>query len=92
MKELAGYKSFEDYVKAPDHKKEFEDITVGDDFRTIVISNDKYPRINLPTLKKIGIVAEHFGVLIFTPQRQVIRKKEEGKGEGKTGDKDLFIF
>ena len=92
LKELAGYKSFEDYVKDPVHKKEFEDIIVGDDFKTIVISNDKYPRINLPTLKKIGIVAEHFGVLIFTPQRQVIRKKEEGKGEGKTGDKDLFIF
>ena len=100
MKELAGYKSFEDYVKAPDHKKEFEDITVGDDFRTIVISNDKYPRINLPTLKKIGIVAEHFAVLIFikSPQRQVIRKKEEGKtgddkkSEDKKAGEDVFIF
>lgn len=102
LKELVGYKSFEDYVKTPDHKKEFEDIIIGDDFKTIVISNDKYPRINLPTLKKIGMVAEHFGVLIFikSPQRQVIRKTETGKTETKTGktegktgdDKDLFIF
>lgn len=76
LKELVGYKSFEEYVKDEKHKKEFEEISVGTDFKLIIISNDKYPRINLPILKKIGIVAQHFGILIFikSPQKEIVRK------------------
>ena len=33
LKELVGYKSFEDYVD--DHEKEFEKIDISDDFKTI---------------------------------------------------------
>jgi DNA end-binding protein Ku len=61
--ELRKYASFEDYVKA--HKQEFDGIEIGVDFSTITIADDEYPRINLPTLKNIGIIAEHFGILIY---------------------------
>lgn len=64
LEELQKYASFEVYVKA--HKQEFEEIEIGIDFGTITIVDDKYPRIHLPILKKIGIVADHFGILIFT--------------------------
>jgi len=77
LKELTGYKSFEEYMKG--HPKEFEGIDVSYDFRLITISDDTYPRINLPILKKIGVVADHFGVLIYvkSSKKQVARKVED---------------
>ncbi len=77
LKELAGYKSLEEYVKG--HTSEFEGIEVGYDNKLITISDDKYPRINLPVLKKIGLVADHFGVLIYikSSKKQVSPKVEE---------------
>lgn len=77
LKELAGYKSLEEYVKG--HTSEFEGIEVGYDNKLITISDDKYPRINLPVLKKIGIVADHFGVLIYlkSSKKQVAPKVKE---------------
>lgn len=73
LKELAGYKSFEEYAKA--HPKEFEGIDISYDDNFITILDDMYPRINLPILKKIGIVADHFGVLIYikSSKKQVAR-------------------
>jgi hypothetical protein len=61
--ELQKYKSFEDYVK--EHGKEFERLSISEDYCTITIEDDKYPRINLHILKKIGVVADHFGILIY---------------------------
>jgi DNA end-binding protein Ku len=77
LKELKSFKSFEEYVKS--HKDEIEGIEVGQDFRSITIEDDKYPRIKLPILKKIGIVAEHFGVLIYigSSKKQVVPKIKE---------------
>lgn len=79
LKELLGYKSFEEYVKT--HPKEFEGIYISPDFGSISIEDDKYPRINLPILKKIGIVADRFGILIYlkSSKKQIARivKDEE---------------
>ena len=79
IKELTGYKSFEEYVKDEKHKQEFDGIVVSPDFAAITIEDDKYPRINLQILKKIGIVADHFGMLIFlkSSKKQVARKVKE---------------
>ncbi len=63
LKELERFKSFEDYIKG--HKKEFEGIEISEDFRDITIFDEIYPGINLPILKKVGTVAEHFGILIY---------------------------
>ena len=62
LKKLIRYKSFEDYVK--DHEKEFDVVEINDDFTAIIISDDRYPDIDLDLLKKIGIVADHFGLLV----------------------------
>lgn len=65
LKELVGYKSFEDYVN--DHDKEFEMVDISDDFKMIIIPDNVYPNIDLNILKKMGIIADHFGLLIYTP-------------------------
>lgn len=77
LKELLNYKTFQGYVK--DHNKEFENIEIDADFKFITILDKNYPRINIPILKKIGIVANHFGVLIRikSSNRQVVYKKIE---------------
>lgn len=88
LKEISRYKSFEDYVKF--HKEEFEGIEISEDFKSITISDDTYPRIKLPILKKIGIVANNYGILIYikSSKKEVKgRKVEEGKVE-----EDLFRF
>lgn len=72
LKELVGYKSFEDYVK--DHEKEFGDIDISDDFKMVIIPGDKYPDIDFDIIKRIGIVVDHFGVLVF------IKSVSEKKG------------
>lgn len=64
LKELIKYKSFEDYVH--DHEKEFDMVEISDDYRMIIISNDVYPDIDLDIIKKMGIIADHFGLLIYT--------------------------
>lgn len=80
LKELAGYKSFEEYVKG--HQKEFEGIHVGDDFKSITIDNDVYPRINLPILKRIGIVIAHFRILAYMKpskdEKKEIARRDKG--------------
>lgn len=79
LKELMGYKSFEEYVK--NHPKEFEGIDISQDYKLITISDSTYPRINIPILKKIGIIADHFEVMIYigSSKRQVTRKIKEGE-------------
>lgn len=62
LKELVRYKSFEDYVR--DHEKEFEIINVNDDCNAIIISDEEYPNISLDLLKRMGIIADHFGLMI----------------------------
>ena len=62
LKELIRYKSFEDYAR--DHEKEFEMVDINDDFSAIIISDDRYEYIDLGLLKKIGIIADHFGLMI----------------------------
>lgn len=39
-------------------------IDINDNFSTIIMSDDKYPNIDLDIMKKIGIVADHFGLLV----------------------------
>lgn len=76
LKELVKYKSFGDYVK--DHEKEFEMVDINDDRNTIIISDDKYPNIDLDFLKKIGIIADHFELIIHVVHQKdnhVITKK-----------------
>lgn len=70
LKELIKYKSFEDYVM--DHEKEFEMVDISDDFSSIIISDDKYEHINLDLIKKIGIIADHFGLMIH-----VVHQKDD---------------
>ena len=79
LTELINYKSFENYVK--DHPKEFEGINISDDFKIITVLDKNYPRINLPILKKIGIVTDHFGVLIYikSSNRQIMTKNVTDK-------------
>ncbi len=62
LKELAKYGSFEDYVK--DHEKEFEKVDISDDFKMVMIAEDIYPGIDLGILKKIGIIVDHFGIMV----------------------------
>ena len=76
IKELVGYKSFEDYVN--DHEKEFEKIDISDDFKMIIISESIYPEIDLDILKKMGIIVDHFGLTVY------ITRKEEDIKEKKT--------
>ena len=62
LKELIRYRSFEDYVR--DHEKEFEMVDISDDFSSIIISDDEYENIDLDLLKKMRIIADHFGLMI----------------------------
>lgn len=77
--ELQKYKSLEDYVKDEKHKQEFEGMDVSTDFSTITIADDKYPRINLPILKKIGIIVDHFDLIVYlkSSKKQIARKVKE---------------
>ena len=79
LKELSSYTSFKDYVN--DHEKEFEMVDITDDFCDIIILDDVYPNIDLDLLKKIGIVANHFGILIYIVQHEdddtIIKKPKE---------------
>ena len=74
--ELQKYKSFADYIK--EHMQEFEGIEVSD-FNAITIADDKYPRINLPILKKIGIIVDHFDLMVYlkSSKKQIARKVKE---------------
>lgn len=72
LKELVGYKSFEDYVN--DHEKEFEKVDISDDFKMIIIPEGIYPEIDLNVLKKMGIIIDHFGLTVY-----IIRKEEDIK-------------
>lgn len=85
LKELTGYKSFEEYVKDGKHKQEFDGIIISPDFSGITIEDDIYPRINAPILKKIGIVANHFGILIYI-------KTSKKKVTPRVKDEDILIF
>lgn len=83
LKEISEYKSFEDYVKS--HKEEFEGIDISEDFKSITISDDTYPRIKLPILKKIGIVANNYGILIYI-------KSSKKEVKGRKVEEDVFRF
>jgi hypothetical protein len=63
LKEIRKYKSFEDYVN--DHEKDFDMVEITDDFKMIIISSKAYPNIHLDIIKKIGIVANHYGIFIY---------------------------
>lgn len=72
LKELVGYKSFEDYVN--DHEKEFDNVDISDDFKMIIIPESVYPEIDIGILKKMGIIVDHFGLIVY-----ITRKEEEIK-------------
>lgn len=76
--ELQKYKSFSDYIK--DHIQEFEGIEISPDLASFTIADDKYPRINLPILKKIGIIVDHFDLIVYlkSSKKQIARKVKDG--------------
>lgn len=76
LKEIRKYKSFEDYVK--DHEKEFDMVEITDDFKMIIISSVAYPDIHLDIIKKMGIIADHYGIFIYIepPTDKKIAHKE----------------
>lgn len=80
LKELVGYKSFEDYVN--DHEKEFEKVDISDDFKMIIISESVYPEIDIGILKKMGIIVDHFGLIVHIIMKE--KEKEEDKQREKT--------
>jgi len=66
LKEIRNYKSFEDYVK--DHEKDFNMVEITDDFSMIIIPNTVYPNIHIDTIKKMGTIADHYGIFIYVEQ------------------------
>lgn len=64
LKEIRKYKSFEDYVR--NHEKDFDMVDITDDFKMIIISSAVYPNIKLDVIKKMGIIADHYGIFIYT--------------------------
>lgn len=82
LKELVGYKSFEDYVN--DHEKEFEKVDISDDFKMIIISESIYPEIDLNILKKMGVIVDHFGLVVYILRKEDIKVKENNEGDKTT--------
>lgn len=82
LRELVGYKSFEDYVN--DHEKEFEKVDISDDFKMIIISESIYPEIDLNILKKMGIIVDHFGLTVYIVRKEEEKEKEEDTKREKT--------
>lgn len=78
LKELVGYKSFEDYLA--DHEKEFDIVEITDDFKMIIIPENIYSEIHLDVIRKIKIVADHFGIFIclaHAEKEKIARKRNE---------------
>jgi hypothetical protein len=75
LKEMKKYKSFEEYVKA--HDKDFDGVDISDDFTSIIISGEVYPNIHLDIIKKIGTIANHYG--IFVQVQPLIDKRHSHK-------------
>jgi len=76
LKEMKKYNSFEDYVKV--HEKDFDMVDISDDFTTIFISGEVYPTIHLDNIKKIGTIANHYGIFV---QVQPLRDKRHAHKE-----------
>ncbi len=63
LKELVEYKSFEDYVGH--HEKDFDMVDITDDFSMIIIPGNVYINLHIDMIKKIGIIADHYGIFIY---------------------------
>lgn len=77
LKEIRKFKSFEDYVK--NHENDFDMVEVTDDFKMIIISSIVYPNIHLDIIKKMGIIADHYGIFIYVEpsiDKQIAHKKK----------------
>ena len=81
LKEMREYKSFKDYVES--HEEDFDLVDITDDFKMIIISGDVYPNISLDIIKKIGTIADHYGVFVYINQPEnnkvTDRKKQDVK-------------
>ena len=77
LKELIRYKSFEEYIR--DHEKEFEKVDINEDFTAIIISEEEYPNIHLDLLKKMRIIADHFGLFIHIVHKNHVTTKKFDK-------------
>ena len=62
LKEIRKFKSFEDYVLG--HEKDFDMVDITDDFKQIIISGEVYQNMNLDMIKKMGVVADHYGIFV----------------------------
>ena len=80
LKEMRKFKSFEDYVRH--HESDFDMVDINDDSKQIIISSKVYPNINLDVLKKIGTVADHYGILVYIEQsvdKKAVYRKKDGR-------------
>lgn len=80
LKEMRKYQYFEDYVS--NHESDFDMVDITDDFKQIIISGKAYPNINIDILKKIGTVAEHYGIFVYIEQsvdKKAVYRKKDGK-------------
>jgi hypothetical protein len=66
LKEIRKFKSFEDYVN--DHEKDFDMVDITDDFKQIIISYTVYQSMHLDMVKKMGVVADHYGIFVRIEQ------------------------
>lgn len=62
LKEIRKFKSFEDYVSG--HEKDFDMVDITDDFKQIIISGKVYQNMHLDAVKKIGMIADHYGIFV----------------------------
>lgn len=86
LKEMKKFNSFENYVKS--HEKDFDMVDISDDFSMIIISGDVYPNIPLDNIKKIGTIANHYGILVqiqpLIDNIDEIHVHKENNGQGTT--------
>lgn len=62
LKEIRKFKSFEDYVN--NHEKDFDMVDITDDFKQIMISGDVYQSMHVDMVKRMGVVADHYGIFV----------------------------
>lgn len=62
LKEIRKFKSFEDYVSG--HEKDFDMVDITDDFKQIIISGEVYQNMHLDTVRKMGVIADHYGIFV----------------------------
>lgn len=83
LKDIKKYNTFESYIS--NHENLFEMVDITDDFKMIIISGDIYPNIPLDIIKKVGIIADHYGIFVYVqPLTNDIKDKSDIKDTSDT--------